>query len=260
MHSETEDPDIYNTENYWDDVAKQLGKRTVAKIIAGDEEPYYHYKREKFLQLLKGINIKNKSVLEVGPGPGGNLQYLHKKGGAAKITGVDISQQMIDISTQLLAGTNIVVKKTDGVSFPFETHEFDIVYSVTVLQHNTDEESLKKTINEMCRVSKEEVIIFERIESKITGHESNLGRPAGYYQKLFEANGFRLKEVNFLNIQVSYLVCGAIRHIFNQATRKEGEPLTRLSIMLEKVFLPVTKILDRFFPAKRDLGMLIFRK
>ena len=69
----------YNTEAYWDKVAQEIGSREDLKIIAGDDEPYYRYKRKRFLKLFDTIDFKNKSVLEIGSGPGGNLHHLTQK-------------------------------------------------------------------------------------------------------------------------------------------------------------------------------------
>ena len=43
----------YHPEPYWSDVAKRIKARKGKNVIAGDDEPYYRYKRERFLDLLK---------------------------------------------------------------------------------------------------------------------------------------------------------------------------------------------------------------
>lgn len=66
-------------------------------VIAGDDEPYYRYKREKFLGLLNEIEFTNKKVLEIGCGPGGNLLEIHSHK-PNKLVGVDISNQMVELA------------------------------------------------------------------------------------------------------------------------------------------------------------------
>ena len=61
--------DRYNVEDYWSDVAKRMDLRNTNRLVAGDSEPFYEYKRENFLKLLLANNFHNKSVLEVGCGP-----------------------------------------------------------------------------------------------------------------------------------------------------------------------------------------------
>ncbi|HEX2630295.1 MAG TPA: class I SAM-dependent methyltransferase [Chitinophagaceae bacterium] len=249
----------YDPQHYWDDVAQHIGSRDDNNIIAGDDEPYYRYKRKMFLKLLDRIDFTNKKVLEVGPGPGGNLHYLLQKN-CKEIAGADISEQMIELAKKNLQEPTIAIHKTDGFTLSFTDNYFDLVFTSTVLQHVTDENQLQQLIKSICRVSASEVIIFERIENKITGHESNLGRPISYYADIFKSNGFILYTTRFLPVRASYIVCGAIRKLFNPKSRKEGEPISKTSRMLQTIALPVTKVLDKIIPAKSDLCMLYFKK
>ncbi len=249
----------YHPETYWDQVAQNISSRSDLKLIAGDDEPYYRYKRKKFLALLDTLNFSQKTVLEFGSGPGGNLEHLYSKG-CNSITGVDISGEMILLSRKILAGKNIETIKIDSFKLPFTDGKFDIVFTSTVLQHNTDETELQKMVDEICRVSNKEVYLFERIENRIKGHESNLGRPIKFYAQLMRKNGFKLIRIQSLNIQASYYACGFIRKVFNSSSRKEGEQLSKLSIFLEKIVLPFTSILDKMIPSKRDVTLLRFQK
>jgi ubiquinone/menaquinone biosynthesis C-methylase UbiE len=249
----------YDRESYWNEVADNITSRKDLRIIAGDDEPYYRYKRKKFLELLNTLPFQGKTVLEIGSGPGGNLDFIYQKG-AAKITGVDISAQMIALSKSFLAGKNIELIKINGQELPFENNAFDIVFTSTVLQHNTNEQQLIQLVGEICRVSKKEVYLFERIESRIKGHDTNLGRPVNYYAEIFRKNGFDLKRKKSLPIQASYVVSGLIRKVFNSSSRKEGQPLTKISVILENISLPITSVLDKIIPSRRDVTLLLFEK
>jgi ubiquinone/menaquinone biosynthesis C-methylase UbiE len=247
----------YNPESYWNEVAQQIGNRSGDNIIAGDDDPYYRYKRKLFLRWLDEIDFINKSVLEIGSGPGGNLAYLSTKD-CKEITGADISSNMIAIAKKILANKPINIIKTDGISLPFDNNHFDIVFTSTVLQHNTNEEQLALLIKDICRVANDEIIIFERIEKKITGHSSNVGRPVNYYASLFSEQGFTLTHTALLKIRASYYFCGAIRKLVNRKQRREGESISKLSYALQKISLPATMLLDKIIPGK-DLGMLKFK-
>jgi ubiquinone/menaquinone biosynthesis C-methylase UbiE len=247
----------YNPETYWDDVAITIANRDEKKVIAGDNEPYYSYKRKQFLKLLDTIDFSNKIVLEIGSGPGGNLNYLSEKN-CKKLFGVDVSNKMISLANELLIGKDIEIKKINGTELPFSDKMFDIVFTSTVLQHNTNEENLTALIEEICRVSGKEVILFERIEKRVKGHESNHGRPVEFYSNILEKNGFKLSQKRFLPIQASFYLSGFFRVYLNKKNRKEGEPLSKISIIAQKISLPITSIFDRIIPSKRDLGMLRF--
>lgn len=248
----------YHPELYWNEVGKRISARDDNNIIAGDDEPYYRYKREKFLKILHSIEFQSKIVLEVGSGPGGNLYEIAKQQ-PTEIHGVDISEVMVTISQELLSGQNIKIQKIDGEHIPYADQYFDLCFTSTVLQHITNENMLLKLAEEICRVTKRDIYLFERIERSIKGNALNLGRPVEYYKEVFETFGFKLYQANFLNIQVSYLLSGIIRKLFNKKNRKEGEPESKISKSLQKIILPLTSRLDQVIKTKRDLAMLHFK-
>jgi len=249
----------YHPEPYWTKVAERIQNREGKNIIAGDDEPYYRYKRNRFLEMMSSIDFQNKSVLEIGSGPGGNLEFISKKE-PSRLVGVDISQSMVDLSKNHLLNLPIDIHKIDGTSLPFSDGEFDICFSATVLQHNTDEKMMESVLKEMCRVSSGKVILFERINNPIAGDELCLGRPVQHYEKICTENGFKLVEVEFINIFTSYLVAGFTRKVLNPSDREEGEPLTGFSVGIQNALLPFTKFFDKIFKVKKDLGKLVFEK
>lgn len=249
----------YHPEKYWTEVGNRIKQRENGKnVIAGDDEPYYRYKRKRFLDLLHSVNISGKSVLEIGCGPGGNiLELLAKK--PSKLVGVDISAEMVSLAKDKLP-KEIDIIKINGTELPFDSNSFNIVFTATVLQHNTDELMLKKIMKEICRVSSEKVYIFERIEQEIKGDDLCLGRPISYYASIMEENGFLLKSKEHINIRVSYYVSGAIRKLLNPSKRQEGEPLNGISIGLQKLTLPVTRLMDKVFKSGNDVAKLEFKR
>lgn len=249
----------YNPEKYWSQVAREIAKRNKGNVIAGDDEPYYRYKREQFLKLFHQIDFKGKSVLEVGCGPGGNLQEAAKHQ-PARLVGVDISGEMLKLAAVYLQGVNVELVKTDGTGLPLPDNTFDLVYSVTVLQHNTDYQLFKLYLAEMGRVAKDTVILFERTEPTEKGNALNIGRPVSTYAKILKNQGFALVSTHYLKIHASYYVCGAIRQLFNPQNRMEGEPLPKLAIFLENLALPVTRLFDQFLVLKRDVTKMEFQR
>lgn len=249
----------YHPEDYWSEVADRIHKREDGNIVAGDDTPYYRYKRNRFLKMLRSIDFADKKVMEIGNGPGGNLAEVLKFDPTSLI-GVDISDQMIELAKKNVQSEKLSFYKTDGTTIDYPDQSQDIVFSATVLQHNSDEEMMKAMFREMMRVSADKVIIFERIEKKLIGDDLCVGRPVDYYKEIATKEGFKLVSTEFINIQASYLVSGAIRKVFNPGSRKEGEQLNRLSILLQKMSLPVTKAFDKIFIVNRDLGKLVFER
>lgn len=250
----------YHPEEYWSEVGQRIAERDNGEnIIAGDDEPYYRYKRKEFLKLLHEVKFDGKSVLEIGHGPGGNLLEIWNNHIPKSLNGVDISEQMVKLARNKIPSA-IQVEKINGTQLPFSNGQFDIVFTATVLQHNTDENMLKEIIGEICRVSGDTVVLFERIESSITGDDLCLGRPVGYYATLMKQHGFELESTKYINIRASYYMSGAIRKLLNPKTRKEGEPLNAISVFLQNVSIPITSILDKIFTSKKDIGRLIFKR
>src|SRR5689334_9485923 len=143
---------MYIPESYWDQVAEKIRTRKHSSLIAGDDDPYYKYKRRKFVKLLDSISFEGKKVIEIGSGPGGNLSIIAAKN-PKELWGVDVSQNMIDLSAKFLKGARVNLKKTNGTELEFPDKHFDIAFTSTVLQHNTNEAELEKLISEICRIT-----------------------------------------------------------------------------------------------------------
>ncbi|QNF34653.1 class I SAM-dependent methyltransferase [Adhaeribacter swui] len=249
----------YIPEKYWSKVAQEIAKRNNGNVIAGDDEPYYEYKRQQFLKVFNQINFRGKSVLELGSGPGGNLREVLRHL-PARLVGVDLSENMLQLAAQNVNNNTVELIKTDGTGIPLPDNAMDIVYSVTVLQHNTDYNMFRLYLEEMGRVAREKVILFERTEATEKGDELNIGRPISTYVEILKNKGFELVATQYLPIHVSYYVCGAIRKLFNPANRIEGEPLSKLSLFLEKATLPITRLMDPFFILKKEVTKMEFQK
>lgn len=250
----------YHPEPYWSEVASKIGKRNEQNIMAGDDSPYYRYKRKAFLRLFHQLDFNDKQVMELGGGPGGNIAEIIKSHSPKSVTDADISQEMLDLASKNVGDKGLIFQKIDGSTLPFNDKHFDLVFSATVLQHNTNDEMMRSILSEMCRVSSDQVVLFERIENSIQGNDLCLGRPVKYYEEICKQQGFKLKKTDFINIQVSYLLCGAARKLLNAPTRKEGDPLSSISIAAQGFFLLFSPFLDRIFKVDRDLGMLVFER
>ena len=247
----------YHPEIYWSDVAKRTSQRKDG-IIAGDDEPFYRYKRLKFLQQLHQINFTDKKILEIGPGPGGNLSEIWKHN-PLELVGADISSDMIDYARSHLS-PEINLIKINGIDLPFSQDYFDITLTVTVLQHNTNENMLKQLLSSICRCTKGEIYLFERIEKTVKGTSLNMGRPISYYEKIMKEHEFELQSINFLNVAASYYMAGMTRKLLNSPHRQEAEPLSSISLAIQRLLLPITKSIDPLINSQREFAQLKFKK
>ena len=93
----------YKPEIYWSEVAEEI-KRRGESYIAGDDNPSYRYKRRMFLKkFLDTIDFQDRTVLEVGFGPGGNLKHIATHHRPRKLRGVDVSAKMLEIASKNLS-------------------------------------------------------------------------------------------------------------------------------------------------------------
>ena len=101
----------------------------------------------KFLKLIG--NVRGKKVLDIGCGTGRYSIELTKKG--ATVTGVDISEKMLEIARKKSKKLKINFKRANATNLPFKDNEFDLVISALAIEHVKD---YKKAISEMIRVCK----------------------------------------------------------------------------------------------------------
>jgi len=102
--------------------------------------------------LLKLLgNVKNKEILDLGCGPGVHAKILTKKG--AKVTGIDNSSASINLAKIESPGSKFLVG--DIEKLPFNSNEFDVVFSAMVIGHL---KGWNKLFNEVNRVLKKDGI------------------------------------------------------------------------------------------------------
>lgn len=95
------------------------------------------------------------AVLDLGCGTGLELEYYFKFNPAAKITGIDLSEDMLAALKQKFSGKAITAIHGSYFDIPFEKDRYDAAVSVESLHHFTKEEktSLYKKVVALKRVS-----------------------------------------------------------------------------------------------------------
>lgn len=120
--------------------------------------------------LVKWMNKDQpKEVLDVATGTG-DLAIAVQKGTGAKITGLDLSQQMLNVGIEKIKKTGldsaITMEKGDVENLQYESNKFDAV-SVAFGVRNF--ENLEKGLDEMKRVLKEGKSAYILEFSKVEG-------------------------------------------------------------------------------------------
>lgn len=110
-----------------------------------------------------------KEVLDVATGTG-DLAIAVQKGTSAKVVGLDLSQQMLNVGIEKIKKLNldqqISMQKGDAENLPFESNKFDAV-SVAFGVRNF--ENLEEGLAELRRVVKEEKSVYILEFSKVEG-------------------------------------------------------------------------------------------
>lgn len=109
---------------------------------------YYNY----LLEDAEFEYHRGEKVLEVGVGIGTDLIQYAKNG--AKVYGVDLGQDQVDFTKLNFEANNLNyqdLKQGSAEDLPFDSNEFDLVYSFGVLHHTPDTNA---AIDEVYRVLK----------------------------------------------------------------------------------------------------------
>ena len=250
----------YDPEAYWSRVAAELQKRG-ENVIPGDDNPYYRYKRRKFLKnFLDTIDFQSKNVLEIGCGPGGNLRHIAVNYAPSHLFGADVLPKMIEVATKNLSAYNVNLVKIDGARLPYSDQEMDVSLTVTVLQHNSNENTFKSLTKELARVTKKAIVIMEDIGNAQSDTGEWILRPVSAYRSAFAQCGFELTGLKFLNTKISRKWYQSIQDYLISPHHQEGDPIRPAMRFLIGFPIPITRILDEIWRDSRNLAKMVFER
>ncbi|RNJ43297.1 SAM-dependent methyltransferase [Mesorhizobium erdmanii] len=101
---------------------------------------------EEVDRVVEGLSLEGKTVLDIGCGSGGITLHLVERHGAARATGFDVEQPVIEAARRRAAGRGL----SDRASFvqappgalPFADRSFDAVFSKDALLHVPDKDGV----------------------------------------------------------------------------------------------------------------------
>ena len=256
----------YEMQSHWSGVGEQIRERSDGNLLAGDDAPYYHYKGAQFAErFLPQIRPEGRVVLDVGCGAGANLRWMSERN-PSRLVGCDQASEMVRLAKQNAPSAEVV--QVDGETLPFSDGEFDLITTVTVLQHNPDLQRAN-LLGEICRVSRDEILLFEDTSlqmpvaaAKAQGQYQNFfGRPVGWYAGVCHAHGFDLVEIEYLQTKVSLKTFLFLWGLLNRGRTGEGTPFSKLHLAIESRTIPLTSRLDKLSHAHRgENTMMRFKK
>jgi hypothetical protein len=148
--------------------------------------------------------------------------------------------------------------KIDGASLPYPDQVMDVSFTVTVLQHNTDEKTFKRLVQELARVTKTMIVIMEDIGEGQSATGEWILRSVDLYRSLFAECGYRLSDVKFLNTKISRSWCQSIHDRFVSPRHLEGETISPAIKSLMGLSIAITSRLDELLVEENNLAKMIF--
>lgn len=125
---------IYDNQEFFDGYKKLRGNPSAANDVI-----------EKPALFSLAPDLHNKSVLDIGCGYGENcVQFL--KLGATKVTGLDISEKMLEIAKNENSSPNILYVNKSMTDLNEITEKFDVVFSSLAVHYIEDFDKLVKDI------------------------------------------------------------------------------------------------------------------
>ena len=76
------------------------------------------------------VDLKGKSVLEVGSGRGGGTAYVAQNLYPAQMTGIDISEPAVELCNSIYTIDNMNFVIGDSENIPFDNEQFDVIINV----------------------------------------------------------------------------------------------------------------------------------
>ena len=105
---------------------------------------------EEVARLLRGMDIRGKSVVDIGCGGGGVDLCLVQDHGAGFVTGLDVEDSVLNHARSLVASAGLgnrigIIKVAPGL-LPFPPESYDIVFSKDSIVHIPDKHALMRDV------------------------------------------------------------------------------------------------------------------
>lgn len=144
-------------------------KESLFDAIAPVYALFYSMQKKRFKEVLDGTGevfdmASFKTVLDVGCGTGALCSTLAQRG--FSVTGIDPAEKMLEIAIKKTEGDQITfIHSKAAEHLPFEDKTFDISIA-SYVAHGISKEQRKKLYEQMSRVTKSKIIIYDYNRNK----------------------------------------------------------------------------------------------
>jgi len=264
--------------NIWELRAKKYGKKAVGNLT----DPLWDREENilRWTALKKSLkHIKGQKALDIGTGIGHFAIKLAKRGFI--VSANDISPTLISIAKQrsIENKVNIDFFCCAIQDLPFPSNTFDVVLSVTVLQHILEVDDYKRSIKKIIDITKINgtIAIIEYSPKVLSGSfeqrsnkaEMMIPRTRDEWITDFENQGVRFYKEKGIRFFGYYQGKKRYLHYKNKILNKLGfrkDQSNDCSVLMCWIIFTLTILIDYilsqipFFKDKADTRLLIFKK
>jgi ubiquinone/menaquinone biosynthesis C-methylase UbiE len=106
-----------------------MAGRTPALLLLPEQEKD-RYSMQMYHHVANKIDLSGKSLLEVGCGRGGGLNYIKEQLNPRNITGLDLNYKAINFCRNFYDQTGATFLQGNAQNLPFEQDSFDVILNV----------------------------------------------------------------------------------------------------------------------------------
>ncbi len=111
--------------------------------------------QEEVAKIVENVDLAGKEVLDIGVGIGGPACLLVEKHGAARVTGIDVEDPVLEKAAQIVVRRGlqdrVLLKRVEPGPLPFDDESFDVVFSKDAIVHIPDKDALFRDIYRVLR-------------------------------------------------------------------------------------------------------------
>ncbi len=111
--------------------------------------------QEEVAKIVENVDLAGKEVLDIGVGIGGPACLLVEKHGAARVTGIDVEDPVLEKAAKIVSHRGledrVVLKRVEPGPLPFDDESFDVVFSKDAIIHIHDKGALFHEIYRVLR-------------------------------------------------------------------------------------------------------------
>jgi len=123
------------------------------KVALDQEDEPNRYSIQLYHRLANAIDLKGKSIVEIGCGRGGGLAYIAKTFNPSNALGIDLEPRAVDFASKHHPLPGLSFKQGDALHIPVEDHSFDVLLNVESSHRYLD---MDQFLSEVTRVLKDD--------------------------------------------------------------------------------------------------------